>query len=71
MTIAKNRSINVTAKQLERVLRSLRDDPPVFISRYENLEGRKTKVVKIDDLPDNLVEDLENAEYGKIAGTKD
>jgi len=34
---------------------------------YQSLKRRETKVHKIDELPDTLVEDIENAEYGVLS----
>lgn len=33
---------------------------------YLQLKGRETKVFRIDELPDDLVRDIERAEYGVV-----
>ncbi|MAW82663.1 MAG: hypothetical protein CMI63_20700 [Parvularcula sp.] len=35
--------------------------------RYLRLKGRETRNVKIDDLPEDLIRDLERAEYGVVS----
>lgn len=34
--------------------------------RYLKLKARETSVVKIDDVPESLVRDIERAEYGAV-----